>query len=399
VVTAGGYHPVWTPESFIGHIQHVREYIPKEIIAVGLCVEACDPVVTAENANDIWKWKVFTDGYSSFGIWPITATESNAVSWSLLSGFSGWWVFPAVFPIHTQCSLEETGKFEESAIEVHRIFLVFLLLVLLIAFSSHRGLTSTIWSLRTGQSKVGEIGPIAVFIPMYKESEQEVIASCTNFRKDWLRSQSIREAVEIFFVLDTGRDLKSGPFQSLQKICNGLEEDVFLHVPCFRGTCHGIPCQIFLKGESLRPKGKRHSMAFFCNVAENIYTERNKSCLAALCLDADVLVIPNGIESLITDLIDHPAVAMTCGTIVPYAIESDWSTIPSVMCQTAEYHIQNYIIKNSEAFFGAVSCCPGAICLARFHEYNQMIYVHDHISYYWNTRFSFLATSICDIAV
>ena len=113
----------------------------------------------------------------------------------------------------------------------------------------------------------------------------------------------------------------------------------------------------------MHKKGKRFSAVLFAEVVkEDTKQELIQSPWATLCLDADVVTLPNSIEHLLVQMQHDDKIAVTCGNIFPCSGQRGLV----IRVQAIEYFLQNRLVKNAEALFGVVTCCPGAFLLMKF---------------------------------
>lgn len=283
---------------------------------------------------------------------------------------------------------EETGTQEQelekvltnTTLSVTTIVVVVMLgLFIILMFFSHEGSSiAATWDVSTQQKVIGAELPgfLPVFIPMYNESTEEVERTCSNFSPETVANDFVRAELIVYFIVDNTRDCEAvKAVLSIAEIDLDPNEELpqQLGVPFVVGKLHGIPFKMFFKSESNNPeviKGKRFSALLFSDLVKNDGEKADlKKPWATICLDADVVTFPYSIENLVLQMLQDENITVTCGNILP---SIDQTSLASRV-QAAEYFLQNRIVKNAEALFGVVTCCPGAFLLMEFESFQKTV--------------------------
>lgn len=368
-------------ESFVGHFNRLERSFGADKIVVGLCSGGCQPASIAEN-GDAAAIMHRLQYYSSrtaygptiggFGFWKITNPETAVV-------------VRHVFERFRQQDVVESKTTSEVELPVSAITIVILIavsvFVLVTLFSRESSSIASTWNIHNQERIISKElpGSLPVFIPMYNESIEEVEKTCANFRQDTISNIFVRKELMLYFIVDNDQrcDAVKTVLQIAGKnvIIDDLEEELplQLNIPYYAGKIHGIPFKMFLKGakssRSHIKKGKRFSALLFVelvkNDADTNFLEKNP--WAALCLDADVVTLPCSIEHLVVQMQCDEKITATCGNISPSVNQRGLA----VRVQAAEYFFQNRIVRNSEALFGVVTCCPGAFLLMQFAAFHK----------------------------
>lgn len=308
----------------------------------------------------------------------IEVEESNEIS----SAETETYYAPAPAIEQNNESNSDTERDAPSRLELTTTSIVILSIVgvfIILMFFAHEGSSVVAtWDV-TKQEKVisSELpGYLPVFIPMYNESTEEVERTCNNFRKETVANSFVRDELMVYFVVDNTRDC-----EAVQAVLNIAGEELDpdedlpmqLGVPYHAGKLFGVPFKMFFKTESTNPdviKGKRFSALLFSDLVRDDGESGNlRKAWATICLDADVVTFPYSIEHLVVQLLQNPNITVTCGNILPSVDQNSMAS----RIQSAEYFLQNRVVKNAEALFGVVTCCPGAFLLMEFESFRKTV--------------------------
>jgi len=355
-------------EALIGHAIRLRRSLPAEKLVLGVCsAPGCGAyLIKGGETRAVWQkmQDLYENPFGGLGLWALSR-ETTA---NFLDNFGA-----NTYSTST-CLIPEATQ--TSNINSHLLVIVLAVITLIILasiFTPDKTVIEAVWSVKEQKDVISSPLPglISVFIPAYKESESEMRTTMANFKECNIANVHIRSALRVYFIVDNTWD--SVPVQTLLSVCDldreqSQEEQ---RTPVLSGYCYGIKVKIVLKGEtSAWQGGKRHSAVLFTKLVNDDYNrDVTAKPWAALCLDSDVVTYPHSIERLIVDLLLNPECAITCGNMVP----SKNNMSLAVHLQKAEYHLQNRVVKNAEALFGCVSCCPGAFMCIKFSVFDNVL--------------------------
>eukprot|EP00588_Corethron_pennatum_P012343 CAMPEP_0194270586 /NCGR_PEP_ID=MMETSP0169-20130528/4547_1 /TAXON_ID=218684 /ORGANISM="Corethron pennatum, Strain L29A3" /LENGTH=1608 /DNA_ID=CAMNT_0039012683 /DNA_START=49 /DNA_END=4875 /DNA_ORIENTATION=- len=350
-------------EALIGHATRLRRSLPAEKLVLGVCsVPGCGAyMIKGGDTRAMWQkmQDLYQNPFGGLGLWALSR-ETTA---NFLDDF--------VANTYSTSTSSQTSNINSLLLVI--VLAVSTLIITASIFAPDKTVIEGVWSVKEQKDVISSPLPglITVFIPAYKESESEMRTTMANLKQCNISNVHIRSALRVYFIVDNTRD--SVPVQTLLSVCDidCQQSEVERGTPVLSGTCYGIKVKIVLKGEtSAWPGGKRHSAVLFTKLVNDDYhRDVTAKPWAALCLDSDVITYPHSIERLIVDLLLNPHCAITCGNMVPS--KSNMSL--AVHLQKAEYHLQNRVVKNAEALFGCVSCCPGAFMCIKFSVFDNVL--------------------------
>ena len=99
--------------------------------------------------------------------------------------------------------------------------------------------------MRTREIKTDDVpGKVAVFVPCYRETEDEIRNTCLSFSRAVIQSDVVRTRLEIFFILDnTVESPTYAAMVSYLKVI-AIEDDQRFHCHRLDGDLFGIPCHL-----------------------------------------------------------------------------------------------------------------------------------------------------------
>ncbi|CAG9465918.1 unnamed protein product [Pedinophyceae sp. YPF-701] len=231
---------------------------------------------------------------------------------------------------------------------------------------------------------------IAIMIPAYRESPEEVHLSLDSYTEERM-SPDTRARLELFVILD-GHD-EAAPEEDNETlmtirsllIARATAEVEVVDTPYFRvyrtRYC-GIPAALYIK-RALLKRGKRFSQLFFYEMTQLRRELAGFEPFAVFMSDSDTQLAPGAIERLANHLLREPKVAAVTGQMLPANVRGTWGSaaLPwplargvssrAVVSQYYEYAYSALVDKPFAAACGAVLVLPGAFSLLRYDK------VHD----------------------